>query len=95
MLVKALPRQAAAAVVQEELRGLEGAGAAQEGAAPLVVGAHGLDGLAPQRHDPLLVALADGADEADLEVDVLQAQAESLRGPQTGAVEGLQQRPVA
>ena len=76
--VKSLAGQPPAAVVQEQLRRLEGARAAQERAAPLVVGADGLDGHAPQRDDALLVALADGADEPHLQVDVLEPQS---RGP--------------
>ena len=72
--VQPLPRQPPPAVVEEQLRRLQGPGAAQEGPAPLVVGAHSFHGLAPQRHHPLLVALADGAHEPHLQVDVLQAQ---------------------
>ena len=47
------------------------------------------------RHEPLLVALADDADEPAVDREVLGVEAERLADPQPGGVEQLEQGPVA
>ena len=54
-----------------------------------------LDRLGPERDDALLVALADAAHEALLEVDAAALEPDGLADPEAGAVEQLDQRPVA
>src|SRR5262249_54964618 len=50
---------------------------------------------AAQGHDPLLAALAEALAEAALEVQVGELQADDLRGPAAGGVEGFEDGPVA
>src|SRR3954452_6935242 len=54
-----------------------------------------LDRLAPDRHDALLRALAGAADDALLEVDTVLRQSDGLAHAEPGAVEELDERPVA
>ena len=54
-----------------------------------------LDGRASERDDALLVALAGDADEAVVEVDARLVEADRLGDAEAGAVEQLDQRPVA
>ena len=54
-----------------------------------------VDGLAPEGHDPLLVALARGADEAPFEVDAATLEPDCLADAEARAVEQLDQRVVA
>ena len=54
-----------------------------------------VEGDVADRHEPLPVALADDADEAAVERQVLAVEPERLADPQTGRVQQLQQRPVA
>ena len=59
------------------------------------IAAHGRRRERPQRHDALLVALAQTTQQAALEVDVGAAQGDDLAGPQAAAVEKLEQGEVA
>ena len=53
------------------------------------------DGVAADRHDPLLRPLAERPQQRRLEVDVAEPQAHQLRDPQPGPVEHLEDGPVA
>ncbi len=64
-------------------------------AAQREVAAHGLGRGTAERHDPLLVALAEHAHDARVEVDGRLLQPERLRHAQPGAVEQLHQRAIA
>ena len=59
------------------------------------VAAQGFHRLGAQRHDALLVAFADAADEAGVEIDAAALQAHRLAHAQAAPVEKLDQRPVA
>ena len=59
------------------------------------VAAQGLVRLPPERYDALLAALAEWADEPVLEIDAPAVEADSLAHAQPGAVEQLDERPVA
>ncbi len=92
-VVQSLPGQRRAPRVQQQL---VAAAAAQERAAPVPgVPPHGVRGRRPERDDALLVALAEAAHEAALEVDVGLAQPDELRGAQAAAVEQLEGGQVA
>ena len=103
----ALPRQPAAAGVQEHrarpfvARPLpRWSSSEQLGSAPHDVGLHGLAGVAADRHDPLLGPLAAQQHGAagrvvGIEVEVVEVQPDGLGDARAGAVEHLQQRPVA
>src|SRR6266404_3771015 len=54
-----------------------------------------LDGFASHRHDALLRALADAADDALLEIDARLVEADGLADAQACAVEELDERLVA
>ena len=90
---KAPARVSAAALgVQEELRAMP---TVEVGAPPGHIAAHGRDGLATQRHQALLVALPDAADDALLEIDAPTLEADRLAHAQAGSIEKLEQSPVA
>src|SRR5207244_11817460 len=55
----------------------------------------GRPGLTPQRNQPLAVALPAADQELSLEVDVSGAETHQLGGPEPGAIEKLEDRPVA
>ncbi len=59
------------------------------------VGVDRLRGRRADGHDPLLGALAAGAQDADLEVDVGRLEVDRLRGAQAAGVHQLEQRAVA
>ena len=82
----------AALGVQEQLRPVP---AVEERPAAGEVAPERLDGLAADRDDPLLAALAEDADDAVVEVDAALAEPDRLRDPQTGTVEELDERPVS
>ena len=67
----------------------------EEGAAARQVAAQRLDSLAAERDDPLLVALAGHPDEPVVEIDAALLEPDRLRHAKAGAVEELDQRPVA
>ena len=92
-LVEALARQAAAAVVDEQPR-LE-AVADEPRPAAHEVDAERAGGLAADGHDPLLVALAAGAQLAAVEVEVGELELDRLRRPQAAGVHQLEQGAVA
>src|SRR3954447_25691553 len=92
-LVEALARQAAAAAVEDETRLV--AQPDERGTAAVEVGARGEDGLAADRHEALLAALAAGAQDPGLEVDVADLERDRLRRAQPARVHELEQRPVA
>ena len=85
-------RQSAAPRVQEELgpvatievRATEGE-----------VSPDGLGGWTPERHEPLLPALAQHADDALLERHAVLLESDRLRDTQAGAVEKLDECAVA
>src|SRR5690242_10440848 len=86
------PRQPAALRVEEQLRPV----ALVEVRAPArQVAADGVDRLTPDRHDALLRALADAADDSLLEVHGGALESDGLADAQAGAVEELDERPVA
>src|SRR4051812_22705107 len=59
------------------------------------VAAEGIRCLPPDRHDPLLAALAEAADEPVLEIDGLPVERDHFAHAQAGAVEELAEGPVA
>src|SRR5712691_1170895 len=85
-------REAAALRVEEELRTVAHV---QERAPSSQVTPEGLRGLPADRHDPLLRALADAADNAGVEVDTRLLQADGLADPQAPAVQELHESAVA
>lgn len=62
---------------------------------PFQVGADPLAGRFTDRHQPLLVPLAQGHQIADRQVDLAQLEPDQFRDPQTGGVEQLQHGQVA
>src|SRR5260370_4570720 len=85
-------RERPAARVEEEL----GAVALVEIRPPArQVARQGLDGFASHRHDALLRALADAADDALLEIDARLVEAGGFADAQACAVEELDERLVA
>src|SRR5713101_5084330 len=84
-------RQAAALRVQEELGSMPHL---QERASPSQVTPHCLRGLAADRNDPLLRALADAPDDACVEVDARLRQPDGVALPEASLVEGLDDRSV-
>src|SRR3954453_9543406 len=92
-LVEALAAQRAAAEVDEELRLMTIAD--QLPATAAQVDADRRDRLAAERHDALLAALAAGSQEALVQIDVADLQADRLRSPQTAPVHRLEQGAVA
>ncbi len=86
------PRERAAARVQEELRAVA---AIEVGATEREVSANGLGSGSSERHEPLLPALAEDADDALLERDARLLEPGGLRHAQPGAVEELDERAVA
>ena len=91
-LVEALAGQPAAAQVDEHAP--LGPQPDQLRPPPLEVRAQRLDRLAADRHDPLLGALAAGAQDAGLEVELGQLEADRLRRAQAAGVHRLEQRAV-
>src|ERR687888_261492 len=69
--------------------------AVEEGAPAREVAAQRLGGLPSDRDDPLLVALAEAADEPVLEVDAAALERDRFRDAQAGAVEELDEGAVA
>ena len=86
------PRERAAARVQEEVWAIA---AVEVGATEREVAANGLRGGPSQRHEPLLPALAENADDAFLEGDARLLEPGRLRHAQPGAVEELDECAVA
>src|SRR5205085_2437790 len=89
---RARARERAALRVQEELGPVA---PVEERPAAREVAAQRLGRLAPDRHDPLLVALAEAADEPVLEVDTAALERDRLGDAKTRAVEELDERAVA
>ena len=85
-------REPAALRVEEELRSVPHV---QEWASPSQVTPQCLRGLAADRDDPLLRALADAPDDACVEVDARLLQTDGLADPQARAVEKLDECSVA
>ena len=54
-----------------------------------------LEGHLPDRHEPLLVALADHPDERAIEREILAIEVERLADPQAGGVEQFEEGAVA
>src|SRR3954471_7908344 len=73
----------AAARVQEQLRAMPHV---EERPAAREIASQRVGGRAPERHDALLVALADAADEPLLEVDAALLEPDRLADAQAGAV---------
>jgi hypothetical protein len=92
-LVEALAGQWAAAAIQKQPR--LGLVFEQHGAPAAAVGAECGQRLAPDRHDPLLRALAAGAQQPLVEVDVGELEADRLGGAQAARVHQLEQGAVA
>ena len=92
-LVEPLAGQAAAALVDEQAR--LPAVADQSPAPALEVGGERAGRSGADRHEPLLGALAAGAQDAGLEVDVTRLELDRLRRPQPACVHRLEQRAVA
>ena len=59
------------------------------------VATEGVRCLAPDRHDPFLASLAEGANEPVLEIDGLTVEPDRFAHAQPGAVEELAERAVA
>ena len=59
------------------------------------IAARRLDALTPERDDPFLVALAEAADDAVLQVDAAAVEADGLADAQAGSVKELDERAVA
>ena len=93
-LVEALARQAAAAVVDEQPRLVAVADELRAAAAEVGADARAVAARA-DRHEPLLGALAAGAQDAGLEVDVADLEVDRLGGAQAAGVHQLEQRAVA
>src|SRR5438105_8317903 len=89
---RAGPRECAAAGIQEQLRAVA---LVQERPPVRQVAAQRLGGLARERDDALLAALAEHADEPVVEVDCALLESERLADPQPSAVEELHERAVA
>src|SRR5579872_2415551 len=85
-------RQGAALRVEEELRPVP---RVEERPAAREVAAKSVDRFPADRHDPLLRALAEAADEAAVEVDGGAVEADRLADPEPGAVHELDERAVA
>src|SRR6266511_5147477 len=77
---------------QEQLRPVP---AVEVRAAAGEVAAQGLDGLTADRHDALLVPLADAADEPLVERDAALVERDGLGDAQPGSVEELDERAIA
>src|SRR6476469_3630409 len=88
---RAHPRQRAALGIEEELRPVA---AVEVRAAARQIAAQRLDGGASDRDDPLLVALAEHADDARIEVDPCALEPDRLADAQAGAVEQLDEGGV-
>jgi hypothetical protein len=85
-------RQRAALGVEEELGPMP---LVQEGPAAGEIPPHGLDALASERDDPLLVSLAEAAHDAVVKIDPPTVEPHGLAHPEPGSVEELDERPVA
>src|SRR5919197_4248819 len=85
-------RERSALRVEEELRQVA---PVEERPPAREVAAERLGRLPPDRDDPLLVALAEAADEPVLEVDAAALERDRLRDAQARAVEELGERAVA
>ena len=90
----ALAREPSAAGVEEHRRAAP-SGADQLGPGAGEVGGDGVAGVAAHRHQPLLAALAAQQHRAVDLVEVVDVEPDGLGDPRAGAVEQLQQRPVA
>ncbi len=85
-------RQRATADVQEELWPVP---AVEVRAPEREVAAHRFRGRAPERYQALLVSLAEHADDSLFEGDATLLEPDRLGHTETGAVEELDERPVA
>ena len=93
-----LARQPAASVADEERAAADRRDVVtgqQGGARPGDPAAEPVERDLPDRHEPLLVALADDPHERAVDRQVLAVEADRLADPQPGGVEELEQRPVA
>src|SRR5829696_9925617 len=91
-LVEPLPGQRAATEVEEQLALL---GCAHKlTASGAQIDPQRCDRLPADRHQPLLRPLAAGADDAVVEIDVAELEADRLRGPQPRGVHQLEQGPI-
>src|SRR5262245_60647289 len=89
---RAGPRQRAALGVEEELGHVS---PVQERPAAAEVAAERIGGVTAERDDPFLAALADRAHEPLLEVDASALEPDCLAHSEPGAVEQLDEGPVA
>ena len=90
----ALPREAPATVVEEQRRPTSAA-RGEPGTSADEVGLDRLEGHPSDRHEPLLAALAAQQRGGRLAVEVVHVEPDRLGDPGAGAVEHLEQRPVA
>ena len=86
------PGQRAALRVEEKLRAVP---AIEERPAPGEVAAHGLYAFASERDDPLLVTLAEAANNAVVQVDPAAVEPHGLADPEPGSVEEFDEGAVA
>jgi len=86
------PGQRAALRVEEELRAVP---AIEERPAPGEVAAHGLYAFASERDDPLLVTLAEAANNAVVQVDPAAVEPHRLADAEPGPVKELDEGAVA
>ena len=93
-LPRALPRQPAAAHVEEDGRGAAAA-TRQFRASAHQIGVQRLHRGTSHRHQPLLTALTAQQHRPGLGVDVVDVQADGFGDPGSGGIQQLQQRPVA
>ena len=85
-------RQGAAARIQEELRPVA---RVEKRPAARHVAANGLDGGPPDRDDAFLRPLPERPDDARIEIDIRAAEADGFADAEPGAVQQLDERPVA
>src|SRR4029453_9225828 len=90
----ALPRQSRATLVQEDGRRAASV-RGEHGPGPDEVRVERADPIRAQRDDPLLVTLPEESDRAEVEVEVVDIEADRLRDASASTVEHLQQRPIA
>src|SRR5689334_13279439 len=91
-LVEALAGKPAAAAVDDEARLV--AQTDERGPTAVEVRARGEHRLAADRHDPLLAALAAGAQDAGLEVEIRDVERDCLRRAQPARIHELEKRAV-
>ena len=99
MLLQELPdrlaRQRARRGARERSRDAAGACPASSGRASAEIVVEPRAGVAPERHDALAAPLPHDADAVGIEIEIARAERDHLRHAQPGAVEQLEQRPIA